>query len=293
MRFFIAPPPLPLHCPDVDLCSLSLAFSTLTADPYSWGAPSPLDSPDPLGVFDSILYPTFEREIVSLPLIPSSSWWVVDPSFTSQCSNFTCCGLNIPDLHELLAHFEATHVESVPVLPDEPLYHPSTDSLYDVAHKVLSFPQPRSLPEGFYPPRTPSPCLPTLELETESDFATSPLSLAGPPSPQDLLARVPTPEPVSLTHQKEPIALAPSLLTTRTTRESACGPKRVERRGPRGRFQSHEMTTTPRKREKLYHCPVRPTFTRCDVVQANLVGARLETWLCQGLSRIIFRNGWC
>ncbi|KAI0289758.1 hypothetical protein BC826DRAFT_1106847 [Russula brevipes] len=207
--------------------SFDLAFSTL-ADPYSWNAPSPLDSPDPLDVFDSILYPTFEREI---------------------CSNYTCCGLNIPDLHELLAHFEATHVESVPILPDVPPYHPSIDS-YDIAHKVLSFPQPRTLPEGLYP-RTPSPCPPTLD--SESDSATSPVSLAGPPSPQDILARVPSPEPVSLATQKEPIALSPSLLTT--PRESACGPKRIERRGPRGRFQSHEMTTTPRKREKLYHCP--------------------------------------
>jgi hypothetical protein len=91
-------------------------------------------------------------------------------------------------------------------------------------------------------------------LDSESDSATSPVSLAGPPSPQDILARAPTPE-LLLGTQKEPIALSPSLLTT--PRESACGPKRVERRGPRGRFQSHEMTTTPRKREKLYHCPVR------------------------------------
>ncbi|KAH9992206.1 hypothetical protein BJV74DRAFT_834850 [Russula compacta] len=241
--------------------SFDLAFSTLTADPYSWGTPSPLDSPDPLGVFDSILYPTFEREI---------------------CSNFTCCGLNIPDLHELLAHFEATHVESVPVLPDEPPYHPSTDSLYDAAHKVLSFPQPRTLPEGLYPPRTPSPCLPTLELETESDFATSPLSLAGPPSPQDLLARVATPEPVSLTPQKEPIALAPSLLTTRTAREPACGPKRVERRGPRGRFQSHEMTTTPRKREKLYHCP-KPGCAK-SYLNPNGLKYHLDKGTCQLVS---------
>ena len=195
---------------------------------------------------------------------------------TCQCSNFTCCGLNIPDLHELLAHFEATHVESVPVLPDEPTFYPSVDPVYDVAHKVLSFPQPRSLPEGSCP-RTPSPCPPTLD--SESDSATSPLSWSGPPSPQDILARVPTPEPVSLTAQKEPIALSPSLLTT--PREPACGPKRVERRGPRGRFQSHEMTTTPRKREKLYHCPVRTGFLG-HVARTLLISTRLETWLFEG-----------
>lgn len=235
--------------------SFDLAFSTL-ADPHSWAAPSPLDSPDPVHVFDSILYPTFEREI---------------------CSNFTCCGLNIPDLHELLAHFEATHVESVPVLPDEPTFYPSVDPVYDVAHKVLSFPQPRSLPEGSCP-RTPSPCPPILD--SESDSATSPLSLAGPPSPQDILARVPTPEPVSLTAQKEPIALSPSLLTT--PRESACGPKRVERRGPRGRFQSHEMTTTPRKREKLYHCP-KPGCLK-SYLNPNGLKYHLDKGTCQLVS---------
>ncbi|KAH9019205.1 hypothetical protein EDB84DRAFT_624969 [Lactarius hengduanensis] len=208
--------------------SFDLAFSTL-ADPCLWPAPSPLDSPDPLDAFDSILYPTFEREI---------------------CSNFNCCGLNIPDLHELLAHFEATHVESIPVIHDEPPYLPPTDALYDAAHMVLSFPQPRTLPEGARP-CTPTPCTPTLESESES--ATSPSSIAGPPSPRDYLARTHSPELVSRCTSKEPIALAPSLLTT--PREPTCGPKRVERRGPRGRFQSHEITTAPRKREKLYHCP--------------------------------------
>ncbi|KAF8492530.1 hypothetical protein F5888DRAFT_1728376 [Russula emetica] len=235
--------------------SFDLAFTL--ADPHSWAAPSPLDSPDPIGVFDSILYPPFEREI---------------------CSNFTCCGLNIPDLHELLAHFEATHVESVPVLPDEPLYHhPSADSLYDVAHKVLSFPQPRTLPEGSCP-RTPSPCPPMLD--SESDSATSPVSLAGPPSPQDILARAPTPEPLFLGNQKEPIALSPSLLTT--PRESACGPKRVERRGPRGRFQSHELTTTPRKREKLYHCP-KPGCLK-SYLNPNGLKYHLDKGTCQLVS---------
>lgn len=155
-------------------------------------------------------------------------------------------------MHELLAHFEATHVESIPVIHDEPPYHPPTDGMHDVAHMVLSFPQPRTLPEGARP-CTPIPCTPTLD--SESDSATSPASMGGPPSPQDYLSHEPSPELVSRSTSKEPIALAPSLLTT--PREPACGPKRVERRGPRGRFQSHEITTAPRKREKLYRCPVR------------------------------------
>ncbi len=59
---------------------LSLAFSSTLADPHSWAAPSPLDSPDPIGVFDSILYPTFEREIVSLLFLPSPQPSVVNKS---------------------------------------------------------------------------------------------------------------------------------------------------------------------------------------------------------------------
>ena len=51
--------------------SLSLAFTL--ADPHSWAAPSPLDSPDPIGVLDSILYPPFEREIVSWLFLPRPS----------------------------------------------------------------------------------------------------------------------------------------------------------------------------------------------------------------------------
>ena len=59
-----------LHDPSHPLSSLSLAFTL--ADPHSWAAPSPLDSPDPIGVLDSILYPPFEREIVSLLFPPRS-----------------------------------------------------------------------------------------------------------------------------------------------------------------------------------------------------------------------------
>ncbi|KAI0260469.1 hypothetical protein BC834DRAFT_547881 [Gloeopeniophorella convolvens] len=207
-------------------------FSTLADPSCSWSnsAPSPLDSPRSHNTFDAILYPTFEREI---------------------CSNYTCCGLTIPDLHELLAHFEATHVESGPTLTDDAfLQQPPTDALYDAAHLVLSFPQPRPLPEGACP-RTPSPCPPALDSMSES--ATSPASTSGPPSPQEILARATSPEPASPQVETEPVALSPSLLTA--PREPAHGPKRVERRGPRGRFQSHENTSTPRKREKSYHCP--------------------------------------
>lgn len=58
--FFRSPSDPLFPCP-------SLAFSSTLADPCSWPTPSPLDSTDPLDVFDPILYPTFEREIVRFP----------------------------------------------------------------------------------------------------------------------------------------------------------------------------------------------------------------------------------
>lgn len=76
--FRVRAPLSSLSCISSLLSSSSLAFSTL-ADPHSWAAPSPLDSPDPVHVFDSILYPTFEREIVSIsPLSPHFTCPVVD-----------------------------------------------------------------------------------------------------------------------------------------------------------------------------------------------------------------------
>jgi hypothetical protein len=55
------------HSPSDPPSPPSFAFSSSLADPCSWPTPSPLDSTDPLDVFDPILYPTFEREIVGFP----------------------------------------------------------------------------------------------------------------------------------------------------------------------------------------------------------------------------------
>ncbi|KAH9910326.1 uncharacterized protein BXZ73DRAFT_109154 [Epithele typhae] len=59
----------------------------------------------------------------------------------SFCSDFSCCGQSLPDLHRLLEHFEEEHV--LPIM---------TDDIHSQAHQyspyILSYPQPdpHSLP---------------------------------------------------------------------------------------------------------------------------------------------------
>ncbi|KAI0364471.1 hypothetical protein BV20DRAFT_974402 [Pilatotrama ljubarskyi] len=72
----------------------------------------------------------------------------LDQSF---CSNFSCCGQNLPDLHHLLDHFEEEHV--LPLPPDNrPLYSSPIYARPAGPHAsyILSYPQPD-------PPLHPAP----------------------------------------------------------------------------------------------------------------------------------------
>ncbi|KAI0715760.1 hypothetical protein C8T65DRAFT_694592 [Cerioporus squamosus] len=63
----------------------------------------------------------------------------------SFCSNFSCCGQNLPDLHRLLEHFEEEHVLPLPN-DDRPLYsspvyaQPRPSGAH--ASYIISYPQP-------------------------------------------------------------------------------------------------------------------------------------------------------
>ncbi|EPQ52628.1 hypothetical protein GLOTRDRAFT_140308 [Gloeophyllum trabeum ATCC 11539] len=81
----------------------SSSLSTLSPVSSAPGTPAPLDR-----------IPSFEREF---------------------CTNFTCCGLSLSDLHELVDHFEESHVLVAQ------RYHPYP--------RVLSYPNPS--PEPDYP----------------------------------------------------------------------------------------------------------------------------------------------
>ncbi|EIM79490.1 uncharacterized protein STEHIDRAFT_163677 [Stereum hirsutum FP-91666 SS1] len=82
------------------------------------------------------------------------------------CSNFTCCGLTIPDMHDLLAHFEDSHVLVLktslrnrclsvlrPASQTSPSPYSYQNDEYDPEPFVLSYPQPPFLPS---PSPTPS-----------------------------------------------------------------------------------------------------------------------------------------
>lgn len=65
------------------------------------------------------------------------------------CTNFSCCGLTLPDMHALLDHFEESHVVIIdadgrPVYPAPPSPTP--------AHSSQSSPQPHNSPYARYMP---------------------------------------------------------------------------------------------------------------------------------------------
>lgn len=100
------------------------------------------------------------RNSTHLPLPRSSPHWLTALHITSQWSNFTCCGLAIPDMHDLLAHFEDSHVfvlskqdsssdaqpSSVLASQTSPSPFSHQNDQYDPEPFVLSYPQPRALP---------------------------------------------------------------------------------------------------------------------------------------------------
>ncbi|KZT18129.1 hypothetical protein NEOLEDRAFT_218157 [Neolentinus lepideus HHB14362 ss-1] len=55
------------------------------------------------------------------------------------CTNFTCCGRSLSDLHELVDHFEESHVLLVGPEPTHPRYHPYKP-------QVVSYPNPSPSP---------------------------------------------------------------------------------------------------------------------------------------------------
>lgn len=89
-------------------------------------------------------------------------------SFPMQCSNYNCCGLRLADLHELVEHFEKSHIPR-----DAPIY-------------------PSNLPPNM--PSSPGssdnfPASPTLSNTSSNSSAASP----SPISPTDLSIALPIP----------------------------------------------------------------------------------------------------
>ncbi|TFK81719.1 hypothetical protein K466DRAFT_501669 [Polyporus arcularius HHB13444] len=143
--------------------------------------------------------------------IDSSSF---DQSF---CSNFSCCGQNLPDLHRLLEHFEEEHVLPLPH-DDRPLYsspvyaQPRPSGAH--ASYIISYPQPDP---PLQPVTHPIPhhgahrVLPDIDLphiRNVPDLIHSPLSSAA--SSATSCYSSPTLD--------EPLCLPPALFTVQNTR---------------------------------------------------------------------------
>jgi len=83
---------------------------------------------------------------------------------TGQCSNFACCGLRLADLHELLEHFEESHV----------LLFKSADTDEGAAHTCRSWPNVSTNTQFPFPSSPVPPPLIPRALSSSSSSASSP-----------------------------------------------------------------------------------------------------------------------
>ncbi|EKM58708.1 uncharacterized protein PHACADRAFT_253197 [Phanerochaete carnosa HHB-10118-sp] len=103
------------------------------------------------------------------------------------CTNFSCCGLTLPDMHALLDHFEESHVVVIgadgrPVYPAPPSPSPASSSLSNTALSSPSSPYSRYLPHlaGYSSSRAPVASIvidyPKPYPPSEYQMATSPFA---------------------------------------------------------------------------------------------------------------------
>ncbi|KAI0058745.1 hypothetical protein BV25DRAFT_1194924 [Artomyces pyxidatus] len=252
-------PPL-LPSPDNDMAQATLfdpldfECSDPSTSPILWSTWPTSPSPSPTGFsLANSPRPSLEREI---------------------CSNFACCGLAIADLHELIKHFEESHV-FVPLddaLPDDAL---------PMLPVVLSYPQPCALSPVLSPRRTPSPVF---------SAATSPTETASPGLPESSYVssyvRSPSPSPSA------PLALPPSSfiippstgpIRTRYSKEERSG-GRSYKASPRRSDPVRMSSGTTRKREKMFPCP-KPGCTK-SYLNPNGLKYHLEKGTCTVASAV-------
>ncbi|KAH9885750.1 hypothetical protein C8Q73DRAFT_716907 [Cubamyces lactineus] len=249
-----------------------------------------MSSPDNDSLFDSY--------------IDSSAY--LDHSF---CSNFSCCGQNLPDLHRLLDHFEEEHV--LPLPPDNrPLYSSPVYARPAGPHAsyILSYPQPNPPLQPINHPISAAhrPLRAVPDLHHVPDLTYSPASIASPsvpstshPSPtlgEPLCLppalfsfqppRTRTPPPHSTDDVDENILDSP---TVPAIARSSVGPQRTSKQHPRTDplsrsrplAQTPERTSSSRRRdgrEKMYKCPY-PGCTK-SYLNPNGLKYHLEKGTC-------------
>ncbi|KAH9847222.1 hypothetical protein C2E23DRAFT_524098 [Lenzites betulinus] len=177
---------------------------------------APYDSSD---LFASMpTTPAVDNDSLFDSYIDSSAY--IDPSF---CSNFSCCGQTIPDLHHLLDHFEEEHVLPFPQ-DNRPLYSSPVYARPAGPHAsyILSYPQPdpplHSSPLHISSAHGPLRALP--DLAHVPELVRSPISTSSPSAP---------PSCFSSPDLAEPLCLPPALFTVQPARTRS-PPARSHRR---------------------------------------------------------------
>ncbi|KAH9949919.1 hypothetical protein B0H21DRAFT_819620 [Amylocystis lapponica] len=188
------------------------------------------------------------------------------------CSNFSCCGLALADLHELVDHFEEYHVvvlgrDGRPTYPP-PVADPESDatSLDAATSVVLSYPQtdppePLSSLESLLDPDFPlTQAARTYRDITDADAGLDAVSYSSGstlPSPaRESMCLPPSLLSVSPMIQSEPRSISTSKTKHKSDSSSRAKPwkgstaPRVERR-----TDARHVHTKKREREKAFKCP--------------------------------------
>ncbi|KAL7278874.1 hypothetical protein ACG7TL_006705 [Trametes sanguinea] len=136
----------------------------------------------------------------------------------SLCSNFSCCGQNLPDLHRLLDHFEEQHVLPLPA-DNRPIYSSPVYARPAGPHAsyILSYPQPNPPLQPVSHPISSAhgPLRPVPDAHHVPDLIHSPASLASSSVPSSCY---------SSPNLGEPLCLPPSLFTFQPPRTTTPPP---------------------------------------------------------------------
>ncbi|KAA1479002.1 hypothetical protein DENSPDRAFT_89019 [Dentipellis sp. KUC8613] len=245
---------------------------------------------DPLAI-------AFPFDAWSISPSPSPSPPDPDKSLEREmCSNFTCCGLALADLHELLDHFEDAHVvvlngQGTAVSTVHSEHSTTTDPAHPVhlgpTSVVLSYPQPRPLPARA---QSPSP-QPQPQPAPTALAVPNPAAILSTHAHPHTHSQTPPTSSVSQSAPTLPVAsIPPSLLHIPPSTGPVRTPRDADRRGPGGRFKPLLTSVNPaghaaasrhalgRKREKMFHCP-KPGCTK-SYLNPNGLKYHLEKGTC-------------
>ncbi|KAH7881743.1 hypothetical protein F5I97DRAFT_674985 [Phlebopus sp. FC_14] len=197
---------------------------------------------------------------------PSGMGWYADHIRSLErdfCSDFTCCGQSLPDLHKLVDHFEEAHV--VVIGTDGNAIYPRSEHPTLAANSLHESPHASASVNSF------SGIVVVEDTRTCTFSEVHPRRKVGDGIDFDAFSG-------SWPNlSADQLCLPPSSFTACTTsslsgRQGSCLPSKTERKRPRG------VHGPPRRRDKLYKCP-RPGCTK-SYLNPNGLKYHLEKGTC-------------